>query len=118
MLKRLIQEWLPWILILITMIVIALVVTGCGLYNPDITKEGITYAEGAKREKPAKNKPVFVTRAYYLTEEDFQKALCIKIAWLEGKGKEIILIKPVYGKDVKQMEIIKYYIVYYREVKK
>ena len=93
------------------------IVTSC-VYNSDIPKEGVKWSKGTITGKPAKDKPIFVTRGDYQTDEDFRKALCKKVAWLEGKGYEIKLIKPVYGKDLAQKEVIKYYIIYYKEVKK
>ena len=94
-----------------------LVMIATCVYNPDIPREGVEWKKGAISGKPTKNKPVFVTKAYYHTDEDFRKALCEKVAWLEDKGYKIRLIKPVYGKDLTQKEIIMYYIVYYREKK-
>jgi len=116
-LKRLIQEWLPWILFFILALVVWLSMTGCYNHSPNQEAVGKKYSDGAIGGKPAKNKPVFVDRASYRTEEDFNKALCKKVAWLKDKGHEITLIEPVYGKDMTQMTVIKSYIIYYKEAK-
>jgi len=112
--KRLIQEWLPWILFFILALVMWLSMTGCYKHDPNQENMGVKYEDGAKYGKPAKNKPVFVDRASYRTEEDFLKALCKKVAWLEEKGHEVTLIRPIYGKSVIQKGSIKRFAIYYK----
>lgn len=111
-------ELLFWLVFITFLLFLWLYHTGC--YNPKLEKDyqaGREYVRGVKMGKPAKNKPVFISRADYHTKLEFQKALCRKIAWLVSKGYKIVLVKPVYGQDMTQREIIKYYIIYFRRVK-
>ena len=117
MLKHQIVDALLWAFFIIVLIIVWLSMTGCGIYNPDLSKEGVTWKKGAISGKPAKNKPIYVDRANYRTEKDFKKALCKKIAWLEGKGYEITLVRPVYEQNIRQQEVLRYYVIFYQYVK-
>lgn len=119
--KPVLIEWIEmiaWIIFIIFIVALWLSSTGCKFFNPDLPKEGKTWADGAVGGKPAKNKPVFVSRGDWMTEGDFQKALSRKIAWLESTGHEVFMTLPVHGRDMTQRLVIRYYIIYYREVKK
>ena len=61
----------------------------------------------------------FISIAQCKTLEDFWAKVGHTIEWLSNNGYEIIDLKPKYGKDITQKEVLKFvYIKYFKKEKK
>lgn len=64
-----------------------------------------------------KNKPIFIFRADYKTEKDFEKAILLKILWLRKHEYKVYKMEIVPGKDMTGKKVSKFAVIYF-EIKK